>query len=229
MSEGQLENWFDNSDTYLVGKMPDGWHSIATLSFSSYAELERQFAAGEIPDSVGAILYDDEHWPFTLAQEQQDFPSFVKEAASLVHQHHMIFLSAPAVDLVQALDPSFQGNRYDRFLALGLIGDAAACSDGVDIQAQGSEADPTLYANFVSSAADQAKRANASAVVLSGLSTNPSGQQVTGKQLFVAYQATKLLVSGYWLNIPSGEGGYCPRCGLARPGVAIDFLEQVHP
>jgi len=227
--QAQLNAWFDNPHTYLVGKVPPGWTSIATLSFASYAELARQFAAGQIPVSVRAIVYDNEHWSFTPAQEQQDFPSFAKEAASLVHLHHMILLSAPAVDLTQVLDPSFLGNRNDRFLALDLIGAAAAFSDGLDIQAQGSEADPVEYADFVASAVDQAKRANPTVVILSGLSTNPSGQQVTAGQLFAAYQATRSLVDGYWLNIPSSEGGYCPRCGPARPGVAIDFLREIHP
>jgi len=111
---------------------------------------------------------------------------------------------------------------------LGIIGEAAAEADVVEIQAQGSKSDATKYSQFVTAGVAQAKSANPQIVVFAGLSTNPNGQHVTGNQLYSAYQATKNSVSGYWLNIP-GEGDYCPNCGMAQPNVAIDFLNLISP
>ena len=67
-------------------------------------------------------------------------------------------------------------------------------------------------------AAAQAREANPRVRIFAGLSTNPSGKPVTGKQLYGAVQATRDDVEGYWLNIPGG-GAYCPKCGQPQPQV----------
>jgi hypothetical protein len=219
---------FDNTHTYVIGKGPDGWHSVSTRSFTSYAALKAAFAANSIPSSVQAIIYDDEAWQFTPVAEQQHFALYVKEAADLVHSHHMQLIATPATDLVSVLAPGVQKNKYKRFLSLNIIKDAAQYADVVEVQAQGSESSTSTYAQFVNAAAAQAKNANPGVVVLAGLSTNPDGQKVTGQQLYAAFQATSSDVSGYWLNIPGNQGGYCPRCGTPQPQVAIDFLQKLY-
>ena len=93
--------------------------------------------------------------------------------------HGLLFLTAPGVDLVTVLAPENRTTPYDAYLRLGIAADAARYADVVDIQAQGSERDTTFYANFVVQAAAQARQANPNVLVLAGISTNPSGQQVT--------------------------------------------------
>jgi hypothetical protein len=63
-------------------------------------------------------------------------------------------------------------------------------------------------------------------VLAPGLSTNPSGSSVTADQLKAAITATHTLVDGYWLDIPAA-GTAWPRCGQARPQVAIDRLRSL--
>jgi hypothetical protein len=224
-----LQQYFDNPQTFVIGNMPAGWSSIATLSDTSYNGLNQQFTEGKVPASIQAIVYDNEDWQFTPKEEQINYALTIQQVATLVHLHHKLLIATPAVDLVQVLDPAYRGNRYDRFLSLGIIRESAAAADIVEIQAQGSEAALPQYVQFVSAAVNQAKSANPKVLVFAGLSTNPNGQRVTGNQLNIAFQATRSIVSGYWLNIPSDQSGYCPRCGPAQPNVAIDFLQQIGP
>jgi hypothetical protein len=226
-SQADSRRFFDNANTYVLGTMPVGWHSISTRSFTSYAALQAAFAAGSIPPSVQAIVYDNEAWSFTPVQEQQHFALYVQKAANLVHSHHMQLIATPGTDLVRALDPGGQGSVYSRVLSLNIMKAAAQAADVVEIQAQGSEASLSTYTSFVQAAAAQAKTANPNVVILAGLSTNPGGQKVTGQQLYAAFQATFGTVSGYWLNIPSNQGGYCPACGTPQPQVAIAFLRML--
>ncbi|HLZ55611.1 MAG TPA: hypothetical protein VKR06_01580 [Ktedonosporobacter sp.] len=225
--ETTLKQFFDNTHTYVIGQMPTGWQSISTLSFTSYGDLKKAFAANTIPASVQAILYDNEAWTFTPLEEQLHFSTFIKDVADLVHSHQKFLIATPAADLVRVLDPHGEGDTYTRFLSLNIIKDAAQYADLVEIQAQGSEASTQKYAQFVHLASLQAKASHSRIVVLAGLSTNPSGQKMTGQQLLDAFHATRSDVSGYWLNIPGSQGGYCPRCGLPQPQVAIDFLQRI--
>ena len=117
--EEQIRSFFDNPNTYVMGKMPDGWQSISTLTFTSYAELEKQFNLDTIPESVRAIVYDNEHWQFSPIQEQQNFASFAKQAAELVHLHHRILIATPATNLVQTLDPTRSGRQIRPVPILG--------------------------------------------------------------------------------------------------------------
>ena len=223
-SQAESAHFFDNAHTYVIGQVPGGWQSISTRSFTSYTALQAAFAAHSIPSSVQAIVYDNEAWQFTPIKEQQNFALFVRKAASLVHSHHLRLIATPATDLGRVLDPSGKGSTYSRFLSLGIIKVAAQYADVVEIQAQGAEANISTYTQFVSAAAMQAKKANSRVVVLAGLSTNPSGQKVTAQQLYTAFQGTFGTVSGYWLNIPGNQDGYCPKCGTPQPQVAIYFL-----
>jgi hypothetical protein len=104
----------------------------------------------------------------------------------------------------------------------------AAHADIVELQAQSLERDTAGYASFVRQAAQQVRTANPRAAVLAGLSTNPPGAAVSSEQLAAAIQATRGIVSGYWLNIP-GRGPKCPTCNASQPGIGIHALRQVMP
>jgi hypothetical protein len=212
-SDTLAKTYFDNAHTYLLGagapNFPTQWRSIPAVTFASYAAMQKAFASHTIPASVKAVVYDNEAWSFTPAQEQRQPGLYDQLAAELAH----------------VINPA-GGNSYQNFLRLGIAGAAARSADVYEIQAQGSELHTSTYVNFVRQAAEQARAANAHVIVLAGLSTNPGGQHVTGEDLYRAVMATQSMVSGYWLNIPAG-GQYCPRCGTPQPQVAVDFLKRL--
>jgi hypothetical protein len=209
-----------------VHAIPPGWNAIPFASFTSFRAIKNVLDRGTLAPDVKGIMYDNEKWRFTPMVEQENPANYERLAADLVHAHGLLFLSAPAVDLVAGLAAESSGRRYDTYLRLGIAADAARYADVVDIQAQGSERNTAVYANFVSRAATQAREANPKVLVFAGISTNPSGQQVTPDDLLRAIAATRDSVDGYWLNIPQ-PGEYCPRCDDFRPDTAIEVLRRL--
>lgn len=225
----QQQRAFDSQCTFLVTGpyMPAayrGWSAVRTRSTSALAGLDR------IVDTPGVavVLYDPESWPMTPRAEQIDPVAAVCRAAAIAHAHGKRLIATPAVDLLRqvAPDASHRGQRYRAFEQTGWIGAMAKCTDGVEIQAQGAEANPALFRQFVDTEARQARAANPDVLVLAGISTNPDGRRVSTQQLFEDVRAVRPVVDGFWLNIPAG-GKYCPRCGEPQPQVAVQLLQSL--
>jgi hypothetical protein len=230
LTHAQSQALFGNDRTYLVQGLtgtaaPPVSGGLRTVSFTSYQAMEKQFAGPGLPAGTKAVIYDNEDWSFTPAAEQRNPARYEELAASLVHAHHLLFISTPAVDLTDVLAPG-DSDHYEAYLRLGLAASAARYADVIDIQAQGSETSLNTFTLFVKAAAAQAREADQHVLVLAGISTNPSGQRVTSAQLIGAYDAARTDVNGYWLNIPSG-GPYCPRCGTPQPEVAVPLLRTL--
>jgi hypothetical protein len=236
LDQQQVEQLFGGKDTFLLVTPRPGFHfhpgggagfgsAVRTVSFTSYAALRTALSAGALPPGTRAVLYDNEHWPLTPADEQQNPAKYEALAASLVHAHHLLFISTPAVTLTDVLAPKAT-NRYAAYLKLGLATSAARYADAVDIQAQGAETNLTAYVAFIRAAAAQARAANRHVLVFAGVSTNPDGQQVTSAQFAAAVDAVRRYVNGFWLNIPGG-GAACPRCGAPQPQVALPLLRSL--
>ena len=226
MSGAQLSELFDNSHTYIVGGAGkaaevsniSGWTSRRSTTVTDLRAAD--FAVG-----VAAVLYDDEDWSLTPKAQQEDPVKFEAEGYGLARRRGIVFIAAPAMDLVRVLDPDGAGSVAQRFLGLDLIGQAARYADVVDIQAQGLEGG-AQYASFVTAAAAQARSANPDVRVLAGLSTNPAGRAISASVLAADANAVRGVVDGYWLNIPSA-GTACPQCGTARPQTAVPWLEKL--
>ena len=218
---------FDRPQTFVVTRpriknsLPN---ATPTQTFTSYADIALAFRNGTIRPGTKAILYDDERWHFTPKEEQNDPVGYAKTAAKIVHAHGLILICTPATDLVGVIDPG-AGNKYDRFLALGIIGGLAKVADVVEVQAQGAQGTPK-YAEFVAGASKQALSSNPNIKLYAGMSTNPTGRLVTPEQLFADFSATRGYVTGYWMNVP-GKSPYCPTCGTPHPEVAIAFLKML--
>lgn len=198
---------------------------VPTASFASYQAMVSAFAGNTVDPWIQAVLYDNEAWLATPAGEQHAPGTFMAEAARLVHRHHLVFLSSPALDLAAVLQPG-AGPLDQAYLRLGLAGEAASGADFVDIQAQSTETDPARYASLVSQAGAQARRSNPKVVVVAGLSTNPGGAPVSAAQLAAAARVSNQMVQGYWVNIPS-PGQSCPACSAPRPDLAITLVEAL--
>jgi len=207
---------------------PEGYRALPTAGFASYAELKSALDNGKLPKEVKAVLYDNEAWEFTPPEEQHDIAKYEKLAAEAAHSHGLLFIATPATDLTRILSPQVTSGHYDEYLRLGIAREAAQYADIYEIQAQGSLGTLALYTRFVKAAAAQARAANPKIIVFAGLSTNPSGRLVTAKNLYDAVMATRGDVAGYWLNIPAG-GARCPRCGEAKPEVAVELLKMLAP
>ena len=217
MSEAELSALFGTGNTYAVGGFA-GAHRTATVTNLSPENAN-------IPAGTTALLYDDEHWPLTPAAQQLDPAKYEAQALQWAHGQGMVLIATPAPDLADVLDPGGSGTADERFLALDVIAAVARNADVVDIQAQGLEGS-TLFAQFVTTAARQARAANPHVKVLAGISTNPSGRTISARTFAADADAVRGVVDGYWLNIPSASRA-CPRCGTARPAVAVPWLESL--
>jgi hypothetical protein len=208
-------------------EVPENWNAVHILSCKSLDDIRNALTQSASPPGVKGILYDYENWKFTPEEERQNPAPYVKQAADAVHGHGLLFLTAPAVDLVPVLAPDSDRSRQDEtYLRLGLAADAARYADVIDIQAQRFERDTARYARFVREAAAQARLANPKVVVLAGVSTQPGGQSVTADDIVRAIHATRNIVDGYWFNIPK-PSAYSPRVTEFRPDIAIEVLRRL--
>ncbi len=222
---------FDNAHTYVLvssGMQPSflqSWRSVRTIDVTSFSELAKVVEMG-VPADVRAVVYDQEDWSFTPVAEQKDPSHYMAEAQSLLHEHHLTLIATPATDLVRAVRTPLGGPSYLAFLHLGLAGAIARYANIFEIQSQGVEASLGEFTTFVDQAAAQARSTNPHVIVLAGLSTNPTGHTVTAEELFQDVQATRGVVAGYWLNIPTA-GPSCPSCGTPKPEVAAQLLRAL--
>lgn len=209
------------SGTRPCGLVP----SVPAAAFASASAMSGAAGAGELPEDLGVLVYDPEHWAFTPLAEQLDLGRSVARAARTAADLGVLLVAAPAVTLTKVLAPDFRGDRYDAYLAAGIAREAAAASV-VCLQAQNAVRETRRYAAFVRAGRDQVKEVNPAASVIAGLSTNPPGDPVDAGMLSRAIEATAGLVEGWWLNVPS-PGPRCPTCNPPRPDVGVAALRSV--
>jgi len=192
--------------------------------FRSYAELKKMIRQGTIAPGIRWVMYDNEQWSLTPADEQADPVRYEQLFARLAHRQGYKVILAPAQDLVPGFDKnSFRGGKavWPSYLSMGLAAASARAADIYEIQAQPYEMSvyrsQHAYADFVAAAAAQARAANPGIAIYAGLST----QRVSSAaQLLQDYEATRNLVDGYWLNIPRHDQP-------GPPGLADQFLRTI--
>ena len=192
--------------------------------FRSYAELKKMIRQGTIAPGIRWVMYDNEQWSLTPADEQADPVHYEQLFARLAHRQGYKVILAPAQDLVPGFDKnSFRTGKavWPSYLSMGLAAASARAADIYEIQAQPYEMSvyrsQHAYADFVAAAAAQARAANPGIAIYAGLST----QRVSSAaQLLQDYEATRNLVDGYWLNIPRHDQP-------GPPGLADQFLRTI--
>jgi hypothetical protein len=194
--------------------------------FTSVTALADAVRGGRLPAGTYAVLFDPEAWSFTPPAEQRAPVQAATRAAAVAHAHGLRLIVAPALNLTEVLAPGDRQPRWRVFLDLKLPGRLARVADALELQAQSLERQAATYAAFVRAARAQASAANPRIQVLAGLSTNPPGVPVDSRDLRSAIQATRSIVTGYWLNIP-GQSARCPTCNGPRPDIAIQTLQTV--
>jgi hypothetical protein len=222
--------FLDNTQPFIIGRIftsgiPSSWSPIQLVSLKSLSAIRKEMPS--LGPEVRGVMYDYERWRFTPEQEQRNPAGYVKQAADLVHARGLLFLTAPAVNLVKGIEPMARPEQMDEiYLRLGIAADAARYADVFDIQAQRFESDTKRYANFVRLAAIQARQANPQVSVLAGISTQPFGPRVTADDILAAIMATRDVVDGYWFNIPR-PSQYSPHVTEFRPDIALDVLHRL--
>jgi hypothetical protein len=218
-----LSGSLNNADTWVSGTSVYTPAHAQHLSVVSNAQQWRRVAQGR-----GGVVLDLERWPFT-PKVQQSHPV----AAYRFFFHHLSsarssrwIVATPAFDLVKSAFPHYQGRIYPEFIRRDLAGRIARYAQVYEIQAQGAENNPILYRTLVMDIASQVRAVNPSAIVLAGLSTNPSGRSVRVSTLLQDIRQTRHEVRGYWFNIPQ-SGAYCPSCGVPQTEKAVKVLEYV--
>jgi len=204
--------------------IPAAWKAIPYEAFASYAAMQSAFQNGTLVHGEQAIMYDNEDWSLTPIDEQEHPALYEKLAANLVHGAGLLFISAPALDLVKVVDPGCSP-FWQCYLNLGLAAGGARYADIFDIQAQSLENNTAKYANFVQLATAQARHANPRVMVLAGLSTDPNGRTTTESAILAAIAATRNIIDGYWFNIPTTSVN-CPSCTY-DPQLAIDVIDYL--
>lgn len=228
-----LQAYFDQRSTIVLGatgSTPDPLVPKATpaADFTSAAALVAALQQKKIPARVKYLVLDLEAWPLTPIDEQHDPIAAARRALAAAHGAGKQVIFTPAFDLLHVLEPGRPPSPTAqlRMFERDVVVPGATASDVLEIQSQQTEGTP-LATIFAPSAIKAAHSARPGERVLAGLSTNPGGRRVTPANLHQLYAAAVAGgASGFWLNIPE-SGALCPRCGIAQPEVAVQFLEQL--
>jgi hypothetical protein len=189
-------------------------------------EIKDALEMGRLGPEIRGVMYDYEKWRFTPEEEQRNPAAYVKKAADLVHAQNLLFLTAPAVNLVTVIAPAESRNRMFETFVAGDCGRRRAVCRRDRYPGARAERDTELC-EVCRQAAAQARQANPKVVVLAGISTEPIGQQVTADDILRAVAATAML----WMAIGStfqsrrnilrllpNSAGYRNRCVRRLPG-----------
>lgn len=214
-----LSGPLNHPTTWVAGKRSDGPPRATHLE--STTNIARLSA---MRDGVSVIV-DIENWQLTPRWQRQHPVEAYRDASQLARRQHLTIIATPATDLVHSVLPLYRGNIYREFVKLQLARKIAPYALIYEIQAQNAEANPIEYRRFVADVATQVRSVNPDAKLLAGLTTNPFGKPESVAVLYRDIEATRGIVSGYWLNIPQAGRG-CPRCGRARPEIAVRLLRR---
>lgn len=231
-TDSTAQAFFANTEPFVITRkdvtvtIPPSWGALRTQIFPSYRAFERAIAHGRIRPETKAVLYDNEAWKFTPEREQDEFADYAQRFAQLAHEHGYQVIVTPAVNLATKQQAAGE-RRFSTFLRLNIPAAAARYADVFEIQAQGSQTPPSVFASYVAGAAQQARAANPKVLVFAGISTNPSGHKMTAEGIVAAIEATRNVVDGYWFNVPQKNPG-CPNCNEFRPDMAIEVLRRLH-
>jgi hypothetical protein len=230
LSTALLQEYFDNPRTFVIVKLGNATsdaqlpHATYVMSFANFVQFRNAASSGSIPSNVKYILYDNERWPATPQAEQDQPITYAAEAEQVAHQHGLGLIFTPAANLSMVLNAAYSNaTKYSGYLNLSIPSQGARVSDVFEIQAQQDEGFPD-FGHFVAASAAQARAANPRALLLVGITTKAPAQDVTPQLLLQDYAATRSEVSGYWLNIPGGQGK-----GPQSPQVAVAFLQMLAP
>ena len=155
---------FNSPRTLLIvrphGGAPDSLVPLATRvqSFASFTTMQSAILGSTIEPGVKYVLYDNEAWASTPANEKAAPFTFAAQALALAHAHGLQLIFTPAANLTPILNPGYTASnqlasgrgKFSGYLGLNVAGQGAAASDVIEIQGQQAENEPG-FTTFVSS------------------------------------------------------------------------------
>lgn len=191
-------SWFYNTpNAFSINTAMAGYSTNTVMDFTSYATFQSQVAT--IPAGTW-VQYDNEAWTKTPLNEQQNPALYMREFATLAHQHNLLVSETPAMDLVNvagSVCSKQSGETMAHAYLRCQIPADAQYANMFDIQAQSEQGSVTAYSGLVHEAAKQFHSANPSGVVLAGLTTDRGASATV---LFNCWRAVNGAVGGFWLN-----------------------------
>jgi hypothetical protein len=208
---------FESDHAIALGGRPG---AITGTSWASCAQFEADATSGAIGADVRVAMYDPERWRQTPVEEQRDPIAAMTRFGDVARQHgyvcmitpHPGLLSVKGSTLARAADETEEA-AYERS---GITEAAARAADIIETQAQRLQNRPDAYRALVSATAAQARAANPSVLVLSGLSTSP-GFPATREMLHDAWTSVADVADGHYLSLAKGR----------HPEVMATFLRLV--
>lgn len=212
MAQSTAAHFFNTPRTFVTGASATtlaalGMGSaVPTMSFADEGKLAAAVTAGHLKPGTTAVVYAAGATRATPWAQQRNPAHYYAEAARLAHAHGLLFIAAPQASLVSVLAPGTPPAKTDRaFLRLRLAAGTAHDADAFEAPAQGSQADASDYADFVSAASRQAAGAHRGVELLAGLSADAARAAETANTLFNAFLSTRLTVSGYAFSASPGR------------------------
>lgn len=191
--------------------------------YTSYATFANDVAHDTLQPNVHWVMYDNERWNATPDDEQQQPLLYEQEFASLAHRHGYKVILAPAQGLLPGFNQTafLDGTSYMQAFVSYFAPVTAKFADIWVIQAQPYELTTYQtsngYYNLIANAAAAAHVANPHLNLFAGL--GPS-QASSSSDLYHDWDATRTLVSGYWLTSPQN-------LSPDQTALAAQFLRQL--
>jgi hypothetical protein len=219
---------------------PPSWHVLTWYKFNSVAALQAMLTANpgpnRLPTNVQVVGYDNEGGqlnmqPWTPYNEWATctgnppnqictandalIESSMQRFAKLAHAYKQPDGTALKVVFMPAADLWQQGysDKYQAYLASGVVSATAAYADYYHIQAQGLElnlaqSQQDSFQNFVSTMVTQIQKASPTTTATAGVTTYVNGTtDATSQNIAAAVEATSSMVSGYWPNDVANSNG----------------------
>jgi hypothetical protein len=177
---------------------------VPTRLYKSYETFADDAAAGRIPGSVRAVMYDPEKWAATPAAEQREPRAYMTRFSELARAHDLVPILAPARDLVLVRGGSCEKqdgeNLNQAYIRCGLA-TAVRGAGALVIQSQANQFDVAAFRRFVAAVTGRARAVNPRIAVLAQLATAPLGQEASVPQLLVAARSVAGIADGLSINV----------------------------
>lgn len=193
--------------------------------------IEQTLTSDSLPAGITYIQYDPEDGVRNGTPQNESAAleagdtSYVAQAAALAHQHGLLFIFTPSVDVGMTASESAYPMKYTTWLKQDR--GAWAAIPGVDlysIQSQQAEGTP-IFTSFVPAALAQAQLAALLTPIDIGIGINPNNPPtaITTAEIISAFRIGQTNgAAGYWNNVETGAGANVPAA------VYVKFFQQLY-
>ncbi len=226
---------FNTPRTFVTGTSPATLAALGmptalrAATFTNAASLIGAVNTGRLPAGTSAVIYAAAHARSTPLGQQRHPARYYRLAGQAAHAHGLLFIAAPAVSLVAALEPRTPAAAWDaQFIRLRIAAQAAAYADVYQAQVRMPPSPPDAYAALLGLQAAQAQTAHPGIELLAGLSAGPPRHRTPAGRLLNGYLGTRRIVSGYGFSDPAApDTTACAGCARLAPDPGPGFLRRL--